>query len=114
MKGKAGCFLSVILLGFCLNSPAIHADTLYVTTGSSIEEFNTGGGTGSVFSSGGWGALALSPGGTLYAAGPENTIYKFDSNGNASLFANSGLDSPDGLAFDDSGDLFVPMLRTIP
>jgi len=34
-------------------------------------------------------------------------ILKFDSNGNESTFANSGLDIPEGLAFDGSGNLYV-------
>jgi hypothetical protein len=34
-------------------------------------------------------------------------ILKFDSSGNESVFANSGLNTPWGLAFDGSGDLYV-------
>src|SRR6266487_3940436 len=37
----------------------------------------------------------------------DNTIEKFDSAGNASLFASSGLNGPTGLAFDSRGSLYV-------
>jgi len=44
--------------------------------------------------------------GKLYVANFfEGTITKFDLNGNKSIFA-SGLDSPSGLAFDSSGNLY--------
>ena len=37
----------------------------------------------------------------------NNTITKYDSSGNGSVFARLGLDFPEGLAFDSSGNLFV-------
>ena len=37
----------------------------------------------------------------------NNTIEKFDSSGNGTVFASSGLDWPRGLAFDSAGDLYV-------
>src|SRR5436853_5779872 len=37
----------------------------------------------------------------------NNTITKFDSSGNGTLFASTGLSQPQGLAFDASGSLFV-------
>jgi sugar lactone lactonase YvrE len=107
MKGILANLLSVALLGTCFTTPAAHADIIYAVTGSGIEEFNSGGGTGSVFAAGGWGWLAISPSGVLYATGPDNTIYSFDSHGNASLFASSGLNFPEGLAFDSGGNLYA-------
>jgi DNA-binding beta-propeller fold protein YncE len=44
----------------------------------------------------------------LYVANTgNNTIVKFTSGGVASVFANSGLDNPVGLAFDSAGNLYV-------
>src|SRR5208282_2504651 len=82
MKGTlsvASLGLKLLLFGLCFY-PAVSptsADTIYVTTATGIEDFNSSGGTGSVFSAGGWGGIALDSGGVLYAAGPGNTIYKF-------------------------------------
>ncbi|MEN6386935.1 MAG: hypothetical protein ABFD79_17275 [Phycisphaerales bacterium] len=42
----------------------------------------------------------------IYVSCQDGTIQKFDLNGNGSVFA-SGLDSPHGLAFDTSGNLYV-------
>ncbi|HTS17436.1 MAG TPA: NHL repeat-containing protein [Verrucomicrobiae bacterium] len=98
--------LVVLLYCHLCISPAC-ADTIYAVTTTGIEEFNSNGGTGTVFSAGGWGVLAVNASGTLYAAGPDNTIYKFDSSGDPSLFADSGVDSPGGLAFDASGNLYI-------
>ncbi len=36
-----------------------------------------------------------------------NTVVKIDSNGTQTVFANTGLNDPHGLAFDTSGDLYV-------
>jgi secreted PhoX family phosphatase len=41
----------------------------------------------------------------IYAS--VGVILRFDSSGNQSVFANSGLDFPDSLAFDNSGNLYV-------
>ncbi|HUJ72995.1 MAG TPA: SBBP repeat-containing protein [Verrucomicrobiae bacterium] len=44
----------------------------------------------------------------IYAASfYNNTIYRYTSSGQQSVFVNSGLDGPDGLAFDSSGNLYV-------
>ena len=40
----------------------------------------------------------------------NNTIVKLDSSGNKTVFANSGLDVPSGLAFDSSGNLYAANL----
>src|SRR5438067_2389192 len=37
----------------------------------------------------------------------NNTIEKFTTSGSASVFANSGLSNPRGLAFDSAGNLYV-------
>src|SRR4051794_19305680 len=42
----------------------------------------------------------------LYAA-VDNTVKKFDSSGNGSVFANSGLLAAVGMAFDGAGNLYV-------
>ena len=107
---KVAHLVFVMLLGLCFTSPFVHADTVYVTAGDGIEEFNSSGGTGSVFSAGGWGAMAISTSDNLYAAGQNNTIYKFNSAGNASLFANTGLSVPFGLTFDSSSNLYAANL----
>src|ERR1039458_5463666 len=45
---------------------------------------------------------------TLYVSNyGNNTIEEFSQNGSSSLFANSGLNAPMGLAFDNSGSLYV-------
>jgi len=59
----------------------------------------------------GWG-LAFDSAGNLYAAdGGDQTIYKFAPNGTRTVFAGpsefAGGESPVGLAFDRSGNLFV-------
>jgi sugar lactone lactonase YvrE len=44
----------------------------------------------------------------IYAASFwNNIIYKYTSSGQQSVFVDSGLDGPDGLAFDSSGNLYV-------
>lgn len=60
------------------------------------------------------GTLAVTPNAstgsaeTFYVANYyNNTIVTFDSAGNASLFASSGLNGPTGLAFDAQGNLYV-------
>ena len=37
----------------------------------------------------------------------NNSIEIFNSSGSESVFANSGLDGPMGLAFDNAGNLYV-------
>lgn len=52
--------------------------------------------------------LAFGPDGQLYAAMVgNNTVEKFDSAGNATVFANSGLNGPLDIAFDHSGNLYA-------
>ena len=44
----------------------------------------------------------------LYVANAgNNTIEKFTTSGSASVFANSGLNDPQGLAFDSAGNLYA-------
>jgi len=53
-------------------------------------------------------ALAPAQADTMYVTNErDNTILKIDASGNASVFANSGLSAPEGLAFDSSGTLYV-------
>ena len=55
--------------------------------------------------------LAFDTAGNLYVANEnDNSILKYDSSGNASLFASTP--SPVGLAFDKSGNLFVANYAT--
>ena len=57
--------------------------------------------------------MAFDTNGTLYVANSGNdTIEKFDTNGVASVFvaddgSGSILDTPEGLAFDSAGNLYV-------
>ena len=45
---------------------------------------------------------------SLYVANAgANTIRKFDPLGNGSIFANSGLNNPIGIAFDSAGYLYA-------
>lgn len=45
---------------------------------------------------------------TLYVSNwGNNTIWRFTAEGSGSLFANSGLNHPTGLAFDCAGNLYV-------
>src|SRR5580658_3983999 len=53
---------------------------------------------------------------TFYVSNTGNsTVVKVDSNGNASVFASTGLDMPLGVALDNCGNLYVanPGDRTI-
>ena len=50
--------------------------------------------------------LAFSPGGDLFVTGPTDRVYKIDPNGTVSTFYK-GLGSPQGLAFDANGNLYV-------
>src|SRR3990172_425702 len=44
----------------------------------------------------------------LYVANfHNNSIQRFDSSGRSTVFANSGLHGPMGLAFDNAGNLYV-------
>jgi DNA-binding beta-propeller fold protein YncE len=45
---------------------------------------------------------------TIYVSNRgNNTIMKFDSSGIGTVFADTGLNWPEGLAFDSSGNLYV-------
>src|SRR5579859_2363893 len=43
----------------------------------------------------------------LYVSNGSNTIEEFTPGGVGTVFANSGLSSPYGLAFDTAGNLYV-------
>jgi len=54
--------------------------------------------------------LAACPGSradTLFVSTHDNTILTFGLDGNGSLFANTGLSSPRGIAFDSVGNVYV-------
>jgi sugar lactone lactonase YvrE len=55
--------------------------------------------------------LAFSPNGDLYVSEGLSAIYRFDKSGYGTLFAN--LASPGGMAFDQSGNLYVTSNNTI-
>lgn len=54
--------------------------------------------------------LALGPGGDLFVTGPTtssfDSVYKIDPHGSVSVFYR-GLGRPQGLAFDDNGNMYV-------
>lgn len=78
--------------------------------GNSTINVFTPAGVGSVFASTGLNGptgIAFDGAGNLYVANwNSGTIEKFDSSGNASLFA-SGLSNPSGLAVDSAGNLYA-------
>ena len=52
--------------------------------------------------------MAFDNSGNLYVANfGASTIAKFDSSGQGSIFASSGLNGPRGLVFDSSGNLYA-------
>ena len=55
--------------------------------------------------------LAFSPDGDLYVSEGLGPIYRFDKNGHGTLFAN--LPNSGGMAFDQSGNLYVTSNNTI-
>lgn len=72
----------------------------------SIEKYDSQG-NGSLFATVSAPYAMAFYGGDLYVATGFNDIYKFDMQGHVSLFADSGLDGPAGMAFDSSGNLYV-------
>jgi sugar lactone lactonase YvrE len=103
-----------VLVFVSLSHSIACGDTIYVSDagGGKIMKYDSSG-NGSVFASGlsSPDGLALDGSGNLYAACPNNSypgaVYSFDSSGNATLFASSGLYGPRFLAFDSSGNLYV-------
>jgi len=71
-----------------------------------IEKYDSQG-NASLFASGIGSAAMTFYGGNLYVATVSDAIYKFDLQGQATLFANSGLSGVGGLAFDGSGNLYA-------
>lgn len=75
-----------------------------------IDRFDSSGNM-SVFASTnsqfGFAGLALDSHDNLYTGNSYSTIEKFGANGLGSIFANSGIDNPAGLTFDNSGNLYV-------
>jgi hypothetical protein len=51
--------------------------------------------------------VAVDSQGNVYVADGNNQILKFSPNGDRSVFVSSGLDGPEGLAFDAAGNLYV-------
>jgi hypothetical protein len=114
--------LAVLLVVSCLSCSAQGttgvSQNLFVAgySNHSIMEYLPGGATTTFASSMGYPiALAFDPAGNLYSADEQSgDIYKFANirgvlSSSPSLFA-SGLSSPEGLASDSSGDLFVACL----
>jgi sugar lactone lactonase YvrE len=107
----------LVLLSFLFTGTLTHANNIYVSNWGSnpgfgyIEDLESSG-NGSVFSSipevptG----LAFDSSANLYVTGDfagGAKIEKFNSNGQATVFATSGLYAPKGLAFDGAGNLYV-------
>ncbi len=84
--------------------------------GSTLTKFEFTGGvlssTGITFANMDGRGLAFDKDGSLFMARTNNTIVKFASTGGvlsstSTVFANTGLSNPYGLAFDNTGNLFV-------
>ena len=91
----------------------VHADTIYVSdyVDNTIVRFGPSG--QSVFASASSGldtpsGLAFDNSGNLYVANSyPNSILRYNSSGQASVFATWGVWQPEGMAFDRSGNLYV-------
>jgi sugar lactone lactonase YvrE len=88
---------------------------LFVANGLSdtIQEFNSDGGTGTVFATSGLAApfcLAFDETGDLFVGNlGNNTIEEYGPGGTGLVFAtaSSGINEPQALALDDAGNLYV-------
>ncbi len=105
--------IGLAVVAALLVAPATsHADTMYVSiaAGNNVEKFDTLSGVGTIFATNGLDnpeGVAFDNAGNLYVDNySSNTIEKFDTNGNGSVFANTGL-SALGMVFDKAGNLFV-------
>jgi sugar lactone lactonase YvrE len=85
-----------------------NSGNLYVAEdgGSFIEKYDSHG-NGALFNSGLQAYSMAFYNNYLYVATASDALYKVDSLGNATLFANTDLSAPVGMAFDPSGNLFV-------
>jgi DNA-binding beta-propeller fold protein YncE len=116
------CQVSVATLGLAVAllgaSPAIRADTIYVSNygGNTIEKFNsvTGADLGTFARTGlnGPEGLAFDSAGNLFVSNDgNNSIMKFTPGGTGTVFATYPTDpnlfAPEGLAFDKAGNLYV-------
>src|SRR5260221_1452543 len=93
-----------------LASSKAHAQILYVTNGSNIQQFTSPSTAGTTFASGlnTPDGRAFDSAGNLYVANNGgNTIEEFNSSGVGSIFASTGLNHPRSLAFDQSGNLYT-------
>jgi sugar lactone lactonase YvrE len=98
-----------------VSPPPPPAAPLYVGNFSTPEIDTVGAsGSASTFAYLGYSAvgLAFNGNGQLFAALGNNQIYQFDSQGNATLFANTGLNGVDAIAFDGGGNLYAANLGT--
>jgi hypothetical protein len=111
MKTNPQTFLSGIVIGLVVTAACniCGGDTIYASDGfGTIKKF-TPDGVGSVFATGpNGGPLAVDSAGNIYT-GSGSTIVKFNPNGASSVFANTSPYSVEGLAFDDTGNLYASL-----
>jgi len=89
------------------------ATPLYVGNFQTIEiDTIDGSGNASLFAYPGYPAAALTfnGGGDLFAATGANVINEYNPQGNGTVFANSGLNDVNALAFDSGGNLYAANL----
>ena len=108
----SACF-SHAIGALLLLSGHVHADTVYVTDGEfsdngAIRTFDSSGNR-STFATGlDIGPLAFDISGNLYMANYyAGTIEKFNSSGQGTVFASSGVNNAQALAFDSQGNLYA-------